>query len=127
MSTETYHYITLPLTRTNISLSIPKSEVAKLRDDQPGSTMAKNRAGSASQEQDVIRHFVKIRVIDTPGLAFAAPTEPVQTEETRARDILLRSRGRVDRLKEPVPVGESLQLRLRSYVINLWLFQLPRS
>ena len=50
-----------------------------------------------------------IRLIDTPGLAWHAPAElPAdEAERTRARDILQRNRGRVERLKDPAPVGES--------------------
>lgn len=49
-----------------------------------------------------------IRLIDTPGLAWQAPSElpAEEVERIRARDILQRNRGRVERLKDPTPVGE---------------------
>jgi len=48
---------------------------------------------------------VSILFIDTPGLAWQ-PSEEVSHEEKerrRARDVLLRNRGRIDRLKDPLP------------------------
>lgn len=49
-----------------------------------------------------------VRLIDTPGLAWQAPAElPAdELERIRAKDILQRNRGRVERLKDPAPVGE---------------------
>ena len=44
----------------------------------------------------------KIRLIDTPGISWES-TE--MTTENRARYILLRNRGRIDRLKEPMAPG----------------------
>lgn len=46
----------------------------------------------------------KVRLIDTPGLEYvrAEGVEEQEKEMTRARDILLRSRGRIDRLKDPL-------------------------
>jgi nuclear GTP-binding protein len=43
--------------------------------------------------------------IDTPGLAWQ-PSEEASPEERlrrRARDVLLRNKGRIDRLKDPIP------------------------
>ncbi|KAG0692690.1 P-loop containing nucleoside triphosphate hydrolase protein [Suillus ampliporus] len=47
---------------------------------------------------------VKVRLIDTPGLEYvrAEGVEDQEREMARARDILLRSRGRIDRLKDPL-------------------------
>jgi nuclear GTP-binding protein len=44
--------------------------------------------------------------IDTPGLAWQQSEEvPLEDRQRhRARDILLRNRGRIDRLKDPMPV-----------------------
>lgn len=45
--------------------------------------------------------------MDTPGLAWL-PSSDATAEEVahvRSRDILVRSRGRIDRLKDPEPVG----------------------
>ncbi|KAF8845573.1 hypothetical protein BDN67DRAFT_961152 [Paxillus ammoniavirescens] len=46
----------------------------------------------------------KVRFVDTPGLQCARPDflSEKEKEETRARDILLRCRGRIDRLKDPL-------------------------
>ncbi|KAN0097823.1 GNL3L/Grn1 putative GTPase domain containing protein [Tylopilus felleus] len=46
----------------------------------------------------------RIRFIDTPGLQFAraASLTEQEREAKRARDVLLRCRGRVDRLKDPL-------------------------
>jgi nuclear GTP-binding protein len=45
-----------------------------------------------------------IRFIDTPGLSFVVAPDATseEAEGTRAADILLRSKGRIDRLKDPV-------------------------
>ena len=55
----------------------------------------------------------KIVLIDTPGLSFvsdedAAAGDQSTLEEFRARDILLRSKGRIDRLKDPYPPSTSI-------------------
>ena len=50
----------------------------------------------------------KIMLIDTPGFSFVSDEDADQSipaEEFRARDILLRSKGRIDRLKNPYPPG----------------------
>lgn len=49
----------------------------------------------------------RIRLIDTPGLSWVAPAEQPAEEATRvrARDIIIRNKGRIDRLKDPEPVG----------------------
>ena len=51
----------------------------------------------------------KIVLIDTPGLSFVSDEDADQStlEEFRARDILLRNKGRIDRLKDPHPPGVS--------------------
>ncbi|KIJ70379.1 hypothetical protein HYDPIDRAFT_78599 [Hydnomerulius pinastri MD-312] len=47
---------------------------------------------------------LKVRFIDTPGLQYVRQefTDESEKEATRARDILLRCRGRIDRLKDPL-------------------------
>ncbi|KAK0498306.1 P-loop containing nucleoside triphosphate hydrolase protein [Armillaria luteobubalina] len=52
------------------------------------------------QEVTVEERGKKIRFIDTPGLMWV---DSELTEESRARDILMRNKGRIDRLKEPTP------------------------
>ena len=47
---------------------------------------------------------VSILFIDTPGLAWQPSEEaPPEEKERRAQDVLLRNRGRIDRLKDPLP------------------------
>lgn len=50
----------------------------------------------------------KIRFIDTPGLQFvhAGSLTDQEREAMRARDVLLRCRGRIDRLKDPLFGGK---------------------
>ena len=50
----------------------------------------------------------KVRFIDTPGLRFvrAEALTDQEREAMRARDILLRCRGRIDRLKDPLFGGK---------------------
>ncbi|KAH7930070.1 hypothetical protein BV22DRAFT_1109507 [Leucogyrophana mollusca] len=45
---------------------------------------------------------IKVKFVDTPGLGYVRQEDGEDREETRARDILLRSRGRIDRLKDPL-------------------------
>jgi nuclear GTP-binding protein len=51
---------------------------------------------------------MKVRLIDTPGLEYvrAEDAEDEEKEKARAKDILLRSRGRIDRLKDPLFASE---------------------
>ena len=49
-----------------------------------------------------------LRLVDTPGFTWLPPTE-ISVEDAvtiRSRDILVRNKGRIDRLKDPEPVGE---------------------
>ena len=52
----------------------------------------------------------KFRFIDTPGLSWVASAEQSAEEaaHVRARDIITRNKGRIDRLKDPEPVGTLL-------------------
>ena len=51
----------------------------------------------------------QIRFIDTPGLSWQAPlSEQIDEQDSlRARHILLRNKGRIDRLKDPIFACES--------------------
>jgi len=49
----------------------------------------------------------QVRWIDTPGLVWEAD-DTVTSAEVRARDILLRSKGRIDRLKDTSMASEFL-------------------
>ena len=53
-----------------------------------------------------------IRLVDTPGFSWQAPEDDSSenSAHTRARDILVRSKGRIDRLKDPEPVGMSCHI-----------------
>lgn len=55
----------------------------------------------------------RIRLIDTPGLSWVASAEQSADEvaHIRARDILTRNRGRIDRLKDPEPVVYEIATR----------------
>lgn len=44
-----------------------------------------------------------IILIDTPGLSFH--NDKKHDEDVKVRDILIRRRGRVDKVKEPIPPG----------------------
>ncbi|KIP09819.1 hypothetical protein PHLGIDRAFT_11671 [Phlebiopsis gigantea 11061_1 CR5-6] len=55
-----------------------------------------------------------IRLVDTPGFAWLPPTEISTNEEAakiRSRDILVRNKGRIDRLKDPEPVVHEIVAR----------------
>lgn len=77
----------------------------------PVYTLASSTRGPSTtelpQEVSLEAQDQKITFIDTPGLSFT-PDEGVDgsiLEERRSRDILLRSKGRIDRLKDPNPPG----------------------
>ncbi|RXW16430.1 hypothetical protein EST38_g9417 [Candolleomyces aberdarensis] len=55
------------------------------------------------QEVSVEVEGKQIRIIDTPGLSFDFDRSAENKDELRGRDILLRSRGRIDKLKDPSP------------------------
>lgn len=63
-----------------------------------------------------------IRFIDTPGLTWSSASPDATETETetthsllRARDILLRNKGRIDRLKDSSPAGKPLFFDVPSY------------
>jgi len=66
----------------------------------------------------------KIVLIDTPGLSFVSDEDAGQStsEEFRARDILLRSKGRIDRLKDPHPPGTSIPAFTAYQYIYIYFF-----
>ncbi|KAH9894117.1 hypothetical protein C8Q73DRAFT_826613 [Cubamyces lactineus] len=68
----------------------------------------------------------QVRLIDTPGLSWQ-PVEDASEEDrnrTRARDVLLRSRGRIERLKDPSPVLSELVSRANREDLML-MYNLP--
>ncbi|KAL7282022.1 hypothetical protein ACG7TL_003489 [Trametes sanguinea] len=68
----------------------------------------------------------EVRIIDTPGLSWY-PVEGASEEErnrTRARDVLLRNRGRVEKLKDPAPVMAELVSRANREDLML-MYNLP--
>ena len=76
-------------------------------------TLASSSRGPSTTEipQEVTLEIdsQKIVLIDTPGFSFVSDDDADQStpaEEFRARDILLRSKGRIDRLKDPYPPGK---------------------
>ena len=56
---------------------------------------------------------VPIVLIDTPGLAwpFSEESSPEERGRFRARDVLLCNKGRIDRLKDPIPAVSSIVSR----------------
>lgn len=56
----------------------------------------------------------QIRLIDTPGLSWEVYRSAEDPNSVRARDILLRSKGRIDRLKDPTSVGMCLAIQHES-------------
>ncbi|KAI0352721.1 P-loop containing nucleoside triphosphate hydrolase protein [Trametes cingulata] len=68
----------------------------------------------------------QVRLIDTPGLSWE-PVEDAAPEDLgryRARDVLLRNRGRIDRLKDPSPVMSELVSRANREDLML-MYNLP--
>ncbi|KAI0047283.1 hypothetical protein FA95DRAFT_1559247 [Auriscalpium vulgare] len=69
-----------------------------------------------------------IRLIDTPGIAWdysgAADEPSEQREGLRVQDILLRNKGRVDRLKDPLPAVEHIVSRASTEDLMLF-YNLP--
>jgi len=72
------------------------------------------------QEVEVDADGKQIRIIDTPGLAFEHDAEA----GTRGRDILLRNRGRIDKLKDPSPPLSYIVSRAKNEDLML-LYNLP--
>ncbi|KAF9040735.1 P-loop containing nucleoside triphosphate hydrolase protein [Panaeolus papilionaceus] len=68
----------------------------------------------------------KFTFIDTPGLSFISDEEADSSllEEFRSRDILLRSKGRIDRLKDPNPPIEHIVSRANTEDLMV-LYSLP--
>ena len=62
---------------------------------------------SLPQEVSVQLNGTQIRFIDTPGFSYEkAPLEEADLNSVRARDILLRNRGKIERIKNTDAVGE---------------------
>ncbi|KAJ7122840.1 hypothetical protein C8R44DRAFT_784667 [Mycena epipterygia] len=74
----------------------------------------------------------QIRLVDTPGISWAAETPAADAdiedtdniESIRARDILMRSKGRIDRLKDPVMAVKHIVSRSNTEDLML-LYSLP--
>ncbi|KAI8984977.1 hypothetical protein BD414DRAFT_417885 [Trametes punicea] len=68
----------------------------------------------------------EVRIIDTPGLSWQLAQDASEEERsrTRARDVLLRNRGRIDRLKDPAPVMSELVSRANREDLML-MYNLP--
>lgn len=101
----------------------------------PVYTLASSSRGPTTTElpQEVTLEFEdqKIIFIDTPGLSFISKGDEdgedgldgTVLEKYRARDILLRSKGRIDRLKDPNPPSTSVMFNsaFNSPLIHLFL------
>ncbi|KAI0346977.1 hypothetical protein BDW22DRAFT_1480687 [Trametopsis cervina] len=67
-----------------------------------------------------------IRIIDTPGYAWIPRSEQAadEVEASRAKDILVRNRGRIERLKDPEPVVHQIVSRANQDELILF-YNLP--
>ncbi|KAJ7667613.1 hypothetical protein DFH06DRAFT_1183054 [Mycena polygramma] len=85
-----------------------------------------------AQEVTIEAKGKSIRVIDTPGISWAsnAPAPDTDAEDAeaietmRARDILMRSKGRIDRLKDPMAAVKHIVARSNTEDLML-LYSLP--
>nr|GAT46205.1 predicted protein [Mycena chlorophos] len=82
-----------------------------------------------AQEVTIKAKSKPIRLVDTPGLAWEPVSEvdvdgDAGNHATRARDILLRSKGRIDRLKDPILPVQHLLPRASAEGLML-LYNLP--
>ncbi|KAG6864206.1 hypothetical protein C0991_011570 [Blastosporella zonata] len=66
----------------------------------------------------------QIRLIDTPGLSWEVDETAENLDALRARDILLRSKGRIDRLKDPTSVVQDIVARSNAEDLMV-LYSLP--
>ncbi|KAI0959303.1 hypothetical protein AcW1_004162 [Taiwanofungus camphoratus] len=81
---------------------------------------------SYPQEVELEIDGKQVRIIDTPGLSWHSPSDLSDEgrERLRAQDILLRNRGRIERLKDPGPVVAELASRADREDLML-LYNLP--
>jgi nuclear GTP-binding protein len=67
------------------------------------------------------------KLIDTPGLSFIPPSEPTATDDSEiriAKDILMRNRGNISKIKDPLPAA--LYILSRAIMEDLiMLYNLP--
>ncbi|CAK5276095.1 unnamed protein product [Mycena citricolor] len=100
-------------------------------------TLATSSRGptTTSYAQEVVLDIKgkQIRLVDTPGLAWEIPSGVSDDEDedsanavndARARDILLRSKGRIDRLKDPVMAAQHIVSRTNAEDLML-MYSLP--
>lgn len=110
-------YVLHSLTAGSLLISLPQSGKSSLVNSlvrnaavpvyQLASTQDGHSTTTYPQEIALEISGKKIRLVDTPGLSLinAAESE-ADVASHRARDILTRSKGRIDRLKDPQPVGK---------------------
>jgi nuclear GTP-binding protein len=100
----------------DVKLQVGKSSLINSltkRATLPIYTLASSSRGPTTtelpQEVTIETGNKKIRLVDTPGILWDAEIDKSSTEAVtnRARDILLRNKGRIDRLKDPSPSGQS--------------------
>ncbi|KAJ3777468.1 GTP-binding protein [Lentinula raphanica] len=65
-----------------------------------------------------------LRFIDTPGFLWKTDSSSLETEDVRSRDILMRNKGRIDRLKDPLAPVAHLVSRANTEDLML-LYALP--
>jgi len=68
------------------------------------STDAWSTTTTRAYEVEVEAASRKINIIDTPGVSLK--NEKEHDDNLKVRDMLLRSRGRVDKVKDPAPAGK---------------------
>lgn len=97
---------------TNLAIQVGKSSFINSllhKSALPVYTLASSSRGPTTttlpQEVTVEANGKQIRLIDTPGLSWEAD-ESTDVDNIRARDILLRNKGRIDRLKDPSIASE---------------------
>ncbi|KAJ3990397.1 hypothetical protein F5890DRAFT_1399272 [Lentinula detonsa] len=76
------------------------------------------------QEKNLQFEGRSLRFIDTPGFLWKTPATSLETDDTRARDILMRNKGRIDRSKDPLSPVAHLVSRANSEDLML-LYGLP--
>ncbi|EIN10256.1 hypothetical protein PUNSTDRAFT_99645 [Punctularia strigosozonata HHB-11173 SS5] len=86
----------LPIYRTPSASAPPLGPSTTLRPSRISLSLSRSSSSSST-----------ISLIDTPGLVPSPPSPDTTTPESRdalrVRDVLLRARGRLDRLKDPLP------------------------
>ncbi|KAJ3760503.1 GTP-binding protein, partial [Lentinula raphanica] len=81
---------------------------------------------TTTMPQEMTLHFEgkTFRFIDTPGFLWKTDSSSLEAEDVRSRDILMRNKGRIDRLKDPLAPVAHLVSRANTEDLML-LYALP--